>query len=612
MTRLLFANADWLVVCAAVIACCAAALAISFLQARRRSIRLFGTTEAVAPWRALSDAALVTGLLLVAIALLGPRIGHRTVSVSTAGVDAVVLLDVSRSMRAQDVPPSRLHRARRIAAELLGRLEPGDRAALAVYSGRGVVLTPLSPDMDALASLLPSIDSDLITPGGSKLRDGLERALEAFDSNSERSRSLVVLSDGEITGRSDDAGAVAAVRANTRVIGVALGSELGTTIPNGGAPLRDDTQRVVVSRRHRAPLQKLADATDGRLFVADEWGAVDLDSLTREVRRSVNEATGEWVEERRTVPLVLPFAALAFGVLWLESAAPSRLPRRRSRPGATGLRFALQRNPAARKAAIALAVFAPLALVGAATEPEREAASNAAAWEALAHTRSLDDRELLQLGVARARARNHGEALHAFRAVALGAADPAVAAVGYHDMGVLALERGDLEGARDAFLDALSLAPGDTQTLFNLEWTLQALAAQPPPQTPRPPAPRPRPDSSSSSSSDSGTHEAESAASPAPTKPGQTTDSGTGSQPDSERPTRAKASEAGNGTLQSAPEESAADEPASAPTHSTARPSLDANQREKWLQRVKDDPSRALRSAASTANQSRPSREPTW
>ena len=56
----------------------------------------------------------LVGLLVLAVALLGPRIGHRIVSISTAGVDAVVLLDVSRSMRAQDVPPSRLDRARRI------------------------------------------------------------------------------------------------------------------------------------------------------------------------------------------------------------------------------------------------------------------------------------------------------------------------------------------------------------------------------------------------------------------------------------------------------------------------------------------------------------------
>ena len=393
MTPLLFAHPDWLVWCAGAIAGTGAALVFVFFQSRRRARLLLGSAESAGTLRALSDAALFAGLLLVALALLGPRFGHRTVLVSTAGVDTVVLLDVSRSMRAVDVPPNRLDRARWIARELLERLAPSDRVALAVYAGRGVVLTPLSPDAAALVALLPAIDTNLITPGGSNLRSGVEEALEAFDSASERPRVLVVLSDGEARGRSGDAGAASAVRANVRVVSVALGSEIGSTIPDGGAPLLDETQHVVVTRRRRAPLEKLASSTDGRLFVADEWGAVDLEALTREVRRGVTAATGEnegWLEERRTVPLVLPFAALAFGLLWLECARPLRLPRAMPRlapaaaAGAATLRWLRLRKRTAARAAAAICALLPLLLIGAATETEHKAAADAAAWEALA------------------------------------------------------------------------------------------------------------------------------------------------------------------------------------------------------------------------------------
>ena len=121
----------------------------------------------------------------------------------------------------------------------------------------------------------------------------------------------------------------------------------------------------------------------------------------------------------------------------------------------------------------------PLLLIGAANEMERKAESEALAWETLARRRPLYHSELLHLGVARARARHSEEASHAFRAVALGASDPGVAAIAYHDLGVLAVERGDFQGARDAFLDALALLPDDVEIRFNLEWTLRALAAQP-------------------------------------------------------------------------------------------------------------------------------------
>ena len=118
------------------------------LRARARLRALLGDAAPGAGLRA--DAILAVALAAVGLALLGPRAGHRAERVKVSGVDLVVLLDVSRSMDARDAPPSRLERAVRVAADVLAGLGSGDRAALAAFAGRGVLLTPLTPDAGAL------------------------------------------------------------------------------------------------------------------------------------------------------------------------------------------------------------------------------------------------------------------------------------------------------------------------------------------------------------------------------------------------------------------------------------------------------------------------------
>jgi tetratricopeptide (TPR) repeat protein len=106
-----------------------------------------------------------------------------------------------------------------------------------------------------------------------------------------------------------------------------------------------------------------------------------------------------------------------------------------------------------------------------------------------------DARALVALGVARAEAGDPVEAARAFAAAAVRARAGGDAALATYDLGVALLEAGDLAGARDAFFDALALAPGDRQAKFNLEWALRALeSAPPPPESSEPSGEPPPPD----------------------------------------------------------------------------------------------------------------------
>lgn len=447
---------EWAGSVALVVAGAALLVLSAAARARRRGARLLGpraprTTGDVLPWLAL---------VALGIALVGPRIGTRVERSNALGADIVLLFDTSRSMTAADNPPSRLHRARRAAKQLLSRLGSGDRVALAAYSGHGVLLTPLSSDIGALRELVPLLDDSLVGSPGSDLAGGVQAALAAF--SAERPRVVVLLSDGEDPLRRGVATpATEAARMAVRVVTLGFGSDDGSRIPDGDAWLRDRRDREVVSRRDAEALARLAEMTDGEFFAANRWGELDLDDVVAALHRDLAPAAGRSVERRVPAVRVAPFAALAFALLALDTLGGLSL--RRGRALAIGT--------------------AALVLLGS-TSPEEQA------LEAHLRARPDDARALLYLGIARAERGRHADAQRAFSAAALRARDPELAATALYDLGVTALEQRDMERARDAFFDALALRPGDRRTVYNLEWTLAALAAR----TPPPPSARPDPD----------------------------------------------------------------------------------------------------------------------
>ena len=468
MSAALWTHPEWLAPIALVFASSAVALAGARVALRRRRTRL-GAGIPLASGLRGSDLALLAALALLLLALVGPRIGSRVQRLPGSGVDVVFALDVSRSMDAADVAPSRLARARRAVEELLARLEPADRAALVAFAGRGALLTPLTPDRDALVELLSGIDSGLVAPTSSHIEEGLRAALGAFEPGSERPRVVLLLSDGEDTEHRGDSGAAELLRADVRVLAAGFGSEVGSTLDDGGTPLLDASGRPVVTRRDLARLQRLAEATDGGLFAADAWGEIDLAAAVAAIRRDAGSAPGVSVERRVRAAPVAPLTAIAFALLIGEGLV--RRPR-------LAWRRRTARSLAGASAVLVAALPAPAG---------DDALSTLASLEAEARARPGDPHALVELGAARLERGQRDAASRAFLAAALSTRDAQAAGVAYFDLGVAALESGDYPAARDAFLDALALLPGDARARFNLEWTLQALQQHAPVASPEPP-----------------------------------------------------------------------------------------------------------------------------
>lgn len=230
-------------------------------RARDRALARFGETtlvrqlaDAVRPWRRPVKAAIVVlALTGLGVALVGPRFGTQLRTVERRGVDLVVALDVSTSMRATDVAPSRLKRAKKEIRDLVGGLR-GDRVGLVLFAGTGFVQCPLTTDYSALRLFLDVSGPGRVPVPGTNFGAALDAAIEAFDAarpaadstarpDNKRARVILLLSDGE-----NHVGDLEAVKQQARTNDVTIfAAGVGTT---GGAriPIFEDGRRVGVKR----------------------------------------------------------------------------------------------------------------------------------------------------------------------------------------------------------------------------------------------------------------------------------------------------------------------------------------------------------------------------
>jgi Ca-activated chloride channel family protein len=258
--------------------------------ARRQRIRLARRWSASLGRLARSRggwAPIVIGLgaLLAAIGLAGPRAGRTEVRTETRALSLVFAMDISRSMLAEDVAPSRLQRAAREARRLIQDLE-GDRLGLIAFAGRSYILAPLTVDGGAVRMYLDAIDPDLASEGGTNLTAILAQGTDLLGAATDAAdRVLVVFTDGEAHDTLPEAVARAEALkdAGIHLIVVAEGRAMPTRIPirdSAGTLVeykQDDNGNVVRTQRRDDVLQAIVDAAEGTLVpneLPDQAGAV--------------------------------------------------------------------------------------------------------------------------------------------------------------------------------------------------------------------------------------------------------------------------------------------------------------------------------------------------
>lgn len=250
--------------------------------ARRWSPSLGRIARARGGW---APAVLGLATLLAGIGLAGPRSGRTEVKTETRALSLVFAIDISRSMLAEDVAPSRLQRASREARRLIQDLE-GDRLGMIAFAGRSYILAPLTVDGGAIRMYLDALDPDLASEGGTSLAAVLTQGAQLLGAATDAAdRVLVLFTDGEAHDTLPEmiTAAEALKDEGVRLIVVAEGRALPTRIPlrdSSGTLLeykQDEEGNVVRTQRRDDVIRALVDAAEGTLVpseLPDQAGAV--------------------------------------------------------------------------------------------------------------------------------------------------------------------------------------------------------------------------------------------------------------------------------------------------------------------------------------------------
>ena len=188
----------------------------------------------------------------------------QTENLDRTGVDVMLVLDVSKSMLAQDIQPSRLEKAKQLLMRLLDKLE-NDRVGLILFAGRAYMQMPLTTDQGAAKMYIQNASPDAVPTQGTVIADALRMANSAFNNNEHKYKAIVLISDGE--DHDPDALKTAKQLADDGVMinTIGIGSPDGSTIidPVTKESKKDENGQIVISKLNETELTQLSDATNG-------------------------------------------------------------------------------------------------------------------------------------------------------------------------------------------------------------------------------------------------------------------------------------------------------------------------------------------------------------
>lgn len=465
----------------------AALAAVVVLAARRHQVLLARWFRGPALERAIPiavrrrrgrrEAAALLALALGVVALAEPRFDKQLQQIEAKGTDLVLVVDLSRSMDATDVQPSRLVRAQREIADLLA-LRPGDRVGLVVFAGGAVPRLPLTLDHRAVQTVLGEIQTADFQAQGSDVGGAIRAAVRLLsrDPASAAGKAIVLLSDGEVHDPSDaTAAAASAAEAHIPVFAVGIG-EAAAPVPTEAGPLVWEGEAVVTTP-DPGTLQALARATGGA-YVTSVASADDMEGLAAELERSL-VAVSRVQQQRETwrsayaVPLWGALLAALFAAWYGDGRDPAR---RRAVGVATGwLALALAAAPVAEAGPLADAD---------ALYRAGQAAQAVRLLEELALSQPDDPAVLERLGAARYRAGDFEGAAQAYDRTAAIRGQPS----DWYNAGNAHYQAGRLERARERYDQVLAASPeheGATQNRARVEKELIERRKPKPPPPPQ-------------------------------------------------------------------------------------------------------------------------------
>jgi Ca-activated chloride channel family protein len=274
--------------------------------------------------RWMSLGMILAAIVAMAFTLARPQGDAGTKTEMTTGRNVMIALDLSRSMRVEDVKPDRLAQAKIVIYELLESMK-NDRVGLIGFAGSPFLHAPLTIDHSAVRETVEQIDENWITVGGSDISAAVKLATQTLKETGQKNNALILLSDGEENEGDLEAIIADAERSGVTIIAIGLGTEDGGFVPHpdfaGG--LVDSSGNRILSRLQPQVLRKLAEGTGGRYVIAGR--GTDIPGMIRAATEGIDSFELEGGETRIVVEfyqwalfpaIVFLIAAIVGGTRW--------------------------------------------------------------------------------------------------------------------------------------------------------------------------------------------------------------------------------------------------------------------------------------------------------
>lgn len=266
------------------------------LKLRRRRIRRFGDEALVNSlmpsyargkvWLRLSMFAIA--FCFVVLAMSRPQRGVRLKEQQVRGAEVIIALDVSNSMLAEDYSPNRLERAKMAISRVTEKLKD-DRIGLIVFAGDSYVQIPMTSDYISAKMFLNTISTGSVPVQGTAIGSAIDLGVRSFSEESDKSRAIIVITDGENHEDDPVSSAKRAADMGVRVFTIGVGSVEGKFIPlPDGGYITDAEGNNVVTRLDDKTLQKIADAGNG-VFVHSSNVEFGLEPIIEEIQKMDDE-----------------------------------------------------------------------------------------------------------------------------------------------------------------------------------------------------------------------------------------------------------------------------------------------------------------------------------
>ena len=412
----------------------------------------------------LLEAALALLILMLARPQMGTRISHE----KRTGIETVICLDISNSMRAEDVSPSRLDRAKMMVENLVDHFTD-DKIGLIVFAGDAFVQLPITSDYVSAKMFLSSIDPQMMATQGTDVARAVEMATHSFTQEKGIGKAIIVITDGEDHEGGAVEAAEAAKKAGMRVYMLGIGSSKGSPIPIPGTGdyMTDNTGQTVMSALNEDMCKQIA-AAGGGAYIHVENNSNAQDLLDQELDKLSKKETQTTIysdyDEQFQAFAILALLLLIIEVCLLESKNP------------IAKRFSLfGRKP------VATLLLAMVALSATAQtdrqlvrQGNKQFRSGDFAAAEVSYRKALEKNDrnaqaLYNLGNALMAQNKDSAAVVEFEKATKVETNDLRKSMAYHNMGVVCQRHQMFGEAIEAYKQSLRLNPHDDETRYNLE-----------------------------------------------------------------------------------------------------------------------------------------------